>query len=237
MKNKSLLIIFLLITQVFIFSQETAADFFETISDKYTEIEAYTAAFKFTSGVRANIVQEGLMTFLSPNLLRLDYTRPENQVLSVNARKLSIYVPAHGTLFEQTINSEKEALSLESSGLTPQGLALFNTNYSISYVLGPELEVLDEENPEEVYKLRLKPRKYSEPFKQIIMSITSDGFIRRLESTTRTGELIILDIVDIDLDVKIDPTYFDYDAPATATTLKDFLFTKDENEGSQDGEE
>ncbi len=237
MKKKSLLFIFLFITQVFIFSQETAGDFFETISNKYTEITAYTATFKFTSGVRANIVQEGTMSYMSPNLLRLDYTSPENQVLCVNSRTLSLYVPAHGTLFEQEINSEDEAVALETSGLTPQGLALFITNYSISYVNGPELEVLDEENPEEVYKLKLNPRKFSEPFEQIIMSITSDFYIRRLESTTRTEELLVLDIVDIDLNAKIEPTYFDYEAPATATTLREFLFTRDEEQESEEGEE
>ena len=92
----------------------------------------------------------------------------------------------------------------------------------------PELEVLDLENPEEVYKLRLLPRKFSEPFSKIIMSITANGFIRRLESTTRTDELIILDIVDIDTNVNIEDSYFDYKAPATATSLTDFLFSKDQ---------
>ena len=237
MKKYSLLFILLFTSQFFMFSQQTASDFFESISSKYTEIEAYTATFKFTSGVRANIVQEGTMSFMSPNLLRLDYTNPEEQVICVNSRKLSIYVPGHGTLFEQTINSEEEAVALETSGLTPQGLALFSTNYSISYVNGPGLEVLDEQNPVEVYKLRLNPRKYSEPFAQIIMSITSDGYIRRLESTTRTEELIVLDLVDIDLNAKIEPTYFDYEAPKTATTLKEFLFTSDEDQGSDEGEE
>jgi len=209
-------------------AQQTAGDFFETISNKYAEIEAYTASFKFTTGIRGNIIQEGTIYYKSPNLLRLDYTNPENQVFCVNSRKLSIYVPAHGTLFEQTINSEEDALTLETSGFTSQGLALFNSNYSISYVNGPNLEVLDDDNPEEVYKLRLVPRKFSEPFSRIIMSITSDGFIRRLVSTTRTDEEIILDIVDIDVNANIDSKYFDYDAPPTATTLTDFLFTNEE---------
>lgn len=227
--NKNFLIfIFLLSGSFAAFSQQTAGDFFETISDKYSELESYSAVFKFTTGVHSNIVQEGRISYLSPNYLRLDYSSPENQVLCVNSRKLSIYVPAHETLFEQTINSEEDALTLETSGFTSQGLSLFSTNYSISYVNGPELEVLDKDNPEEVYKLRLIPRKYTEPFEKIVMSISSDGFIRRLESTTRTDELIILDIVDIDTTAKIDPAYFDYEAPPTATKLTDFLFSKDQ---------
>ncbi len=57
------------------------------------------------------------------------------------------------------------------------------------------------------------------------MSITKDGFIRRVESTTRGEELIVMDIVDIDTEVKVSSTVFDYDAPPTATTIKDFLFS------------
>lgn len=229
MKKKSLYIIPFLLSPVFLFSQQTAGDFFNTISVKYAQIEAYTAKFKITSGVRANIVQEGTLSYKSPNLLRLDYTNPVDQVLNVNSRKISIYVPAHGTLFEQTINTEKDAQALETSGLTSQGLALFSTNYSISYVHGPKLEILDEEHPEEVYKLRLSPRKFSEPFLKIIMSITGDGFIRRLESYTRTDEIIIFDIVDLDLSVKLSESVFDYKAPPTATTLTDFLFILEED--------
>lgn len=228
MKKKSLFLIISIILPMSLFSQQTAGDFFKTISTRYAEIESYTANFKITSGLRGKIVQEGVMTYMSPNLLRMDYTEPEEQVLNVNSRKISIYVPAHGTLFEQTINSEEDALALETSGLTSQGLSLFNTNYSISYVNGPELEVLDEDNPEEVYKLKLVPRKFSEPFQEIVMSLTSDGFIRRLESTTRTDEIIIFDIVDVDTSANINETVFVYDAPPTATTLTDFLFTPEE---------
>lgn len=168
------------------------------------------------------------MTYKSPNLLRMDYTEPEEQVLNVSATKISIYVPAHGTLFEQTISSEEDAMALETSGITSQGLALFNSNYAISYVNGPELEVLDEDNPEEVYKLKLVPRKFTEPFQEIIMSLTSDGFIRRLESTTRTDEKIIFDIVDVDVNASINENTFEYEAPPTATTLTDFLYNQDE---------
>lgn len=226
-KNSFYLILFLL-SPILLFSQQTAGDYFKSISDKYAVIEAYSAGFKITSGVRANIIQEGTISYKSPNLLRLDYVSPEEQVFNVNARKISIYVPAHDTLFEQTINTEEEALALETSGLTSQGLALFSTNYSISYVNAPELEILDEENPVEVYKLRLMPRKYAEPFSKIIMSITSEGFIRRLESYTRNDEVIIFDIVDLNVNANINDTIFDYEAPPTATTLTDFLFTPEE---------
>lgn len=229
MKKYSLYLILFLFSPILLFSQQTASDFFKTISDKYAGIESYTADFKITSGVRSNIVQEGTISYKSPNLLRLDYSSPAEQVLNVNSRKISIYVPAHGTLFEQTINSEEEALALETSGLTSQGLSLFSTNYSISYVNGPELEILDVNNPEEVYKLRLLPRKFSEPFSRIIISITSDGFIRRLESTTRTGETIIFDIIDIDIDANINIKIFDYEAPPTTVTLRDFLFDLEED--------
>lgn len=229
MNRKSLLIVILIMLPVFLFSQETAGDFFTKISNKYSEIESYTANFKFTSGVKANIIQEGSISYMSPNLLRLDYTDPENQVLCVNSRKMSLYVPYHQTLFEQTINSEADAKALETSGLTSQGLLLFKTNYSISYLNGPELEVLDDNNPEEVYKLRLLPRKSSEPFRKIIISITEEGYIRRVESHTRGDETIILDIVDIDPEAKLTKKIFDYDAPPTATTIKDFLFTPGED--------
>lgn len=229
MKAKYLLFI-LMLSPAMLFSQETAGEFFTKISNNYAELEAYTANFKFTSGINGDIVQEGSLAYMSPNLLRLDYTNPKDQVLCINSTVMSLYVPSEGTLFEQQINSEEDAEALDVSGLTSQGLTLFKMNYSVSYLNSPALESLDEENPEEVYKLRLYPRKSAEPFKKIILSISVDGYIRRIESLKRDEELIILDIVDIKTDVELASTLFDYDAPPTATTIKDFLFTYEEEE-------
>ena len=137
MKKNFLVFIIFFATPFFMNGQQTAGDFFETISEKYSKIEAYTASFKFTTGLRSNIVQEGVISFKNPNFLRMDYTKPADQVLNVNLSKLSIYVPAHDTLFEQTINTEEDASVLATTGITSQGLSLFNSNYTISYVNGP----------------------------------------------------------------------------------------------------
>lgn len=227
---KTKILIFLIFIPIMAFSQETAVDFFTKISNNYANLEAYTAKFKFTSGLEGNIVQEGELSYMSPNLLRLDYTTPKDQVLSINSTKMSLYVPSERTLFEQQINSEQDAQAMDVTGLTSQGLSLFKMNYSISYLNSPATEALDEDNPEEVYKLRLYPRKSAEMFKRITLSISIDGFIRRIESIKRDDEVIVLDIVDINTDVELANTLFDYDAPPTATTVTDFLFIYEEEE-------
>ncbi|OQY36176.1 MAG: hypothetical protein B6229_10645 [Spirochaetaceae bacterium 4572_7] len=224
MKRYLITVLFLL--PVLLFSQQTAGEFFKNISSNYAEIEGYTAHFKFTSGIRSNIIQEGTISYMAPNLLRLDYDSPKDQVLCVNGTKMSLYVPTLGTLYEQTINTEEGVL--ETSGFTSQGLSLFYTNYSISYLNGPELEELDEDNPEEVYKLRLIRRKASEPFRRIVMSITAEGYIRRLESLKNNDEVLILDIVGLDSTVRLSKNLFDYDSPPTASTIPDFLFTPED---------
>lgn len=216
-----------------LFSQETATDFFTKISNNYANLEAYTANFKFTNVIKDKVVQEqeGVIYYMSPNLLKLEYTNPEEQVLNINSTLMSLYVPSQGTVFEQQINTDEEAEALEVSGLTSQGLSLFKMNYTSSYLNGPDTEALDEENPQEVYKLALYPRKPSvEPFTRIILSITAEGFIRRIESLKKDNELIILDIVDINPDVELTPEIFVYDPPPTATTIRDFLFTYEEEE-------
>lgn len=203
-------------------AQETAARFFNKVSENYADIEAYTASFLLIQGSgEEKDEQEGKLTYKEPNKIRLDFTSPRDRVFSVNSTDLIIYIPKYRTAFKQALRADG---GNGSDILTSEGLQLIKESYSISYLTGPDPVELDENSKEKVTKLLLKPFKSGELFWRMIISVSSDKMIRRVEVVTKDNEKIQLDIYDLDMDAVVSERYFDYEPPATASQIENFLF-------------
>ena len=68
----------------------TAAAFFQTVSAEYGKINDYEASVEIKAAKNA---MEGKVSFKRPDLLRIDFTRPEEQVICFNGDTLTIYLP------------------------------------------------------------------------------------------------------------------------------------------------
>ena len=69
----------------------TAAAFFQTVSAEYGKIQDYEATADIKAG-RQNM--EGKISFKRPDLLRIDFSNPENQVLRTAATRSLFICPA-----------------------------------------------------------------------------------------------------------------------------------------------
>jgi hypothetical protein len=75
---------------------------------------------------------EGVLFYKKPNLLRINFTKPADQVLVVDGEKLVLYIPELRVIMEQRLKKRSSAgvASLASA----QGLNLLKKRYSISYL-------------------------------------------------------------------------------------------------------
>ena len=201
----------------------TASAYFKTISEYYGTIKDYEVDFEIK--IEKN-ESRGKLSFKAPNLLRMDYTNPEEQVICFNGDILTIYIkePAEAVLQQQvTPGSAGNATNLS----TPQGLSLMSRYYTVAYETGQNPEPLEEGSDEMVVKLVLTRKSASEAFRYIKLAINNDTkLIRRIEAVTPKGEEFVFDFFDYVLNQDLSEQRFVYDAPSSANNYNNFLFTE-----------
>jgi outer membrane lipoprotein-sorting protein len=201
----------------------TAENYFDHVSARYGKIQDYTATISITQG---ETVMTGTLYYKNPNLLRIDFTEPEDQVLVTNGSELTIYIPRFEVILVQRLRRRSQAAL--ASMASEQGLHLLKKNYGVAYLSGPELVPLEEGSEEQVRKLKLESRSTAEGFRQIVLAIGRTGLIRRITGVTIGYEEFMLDLTDIVANQNIPDTRFEYDSPPYANVYNDFLFEAEE---------
>ena len=169
---------------------------------------------------------KGEISFKRPNLLRIDFSDPETQVICFNGDLLTIYLPGSHAILNQTVQSD-DGTSSGANLATPNGLTLMSRYYSIAYETGQDVVPLEEGSDEKVVKLVLSRKTSSEGFRIIRLSINPDSqLIRRVEATTTKNEKFTFDFTEYALNQGIPDTRFMYDAPSSANNYNNFLYSE-----------
>ena len=212
--------IFLFSAIFLVFPQEiiTADRYLESVSERYGGIRDYEAQVIIRSG---STDMTGNLSYLSPSFLRIDYTRPANQVLVFNGELLTVYLPDLRAVLNQAVTPARRTVGMA----TAQGLRLLRQGYIPAFVTGPAPVPLEERSQEMVVKLRLTRRLASEGFREIILSINPETLlIRRIEGRTIADALVRFDFTNIRTNLGIPELRFIYDSPASANMYNNFLF-------------
>ena len=207
-------------TVLFAQSITTASAYFKTISEYYSTIKDYEANFEIKVEKQETA---GRLSFKAPDLLRLDYTNPEEQVICYNGDTLTIYLPDSDAVLQQSITEDTGAEALT----TPQGLSLLSRYYTVAYETGQNAEPLEDGSDEMVVKFILTRKSASEAFRYINIAVSeTTKLIRRIEAVTPKGEVIMFNFYDYVLNQDITDQRFIYDAPSSANNYNNFLFSE-----------
>ena len=199
----------------------TASAYFKTISEYYASLSDYEVDFEITIDKTESA---GLLSYKSPDLIRLDYTNPEKQVICFNGDLLTIYLPSGPTVLQQQVSTEGKSAS---SLVTGQGLSLMTRYYTVSYENGQSAEALDDSSDEMVVKFILSRKSASEAFRYIKISVTAETkLIRRIEAVTPKGEKFLFNFYDYKLNQGIPDQRFIYEAPSDGNNYNNFLFSE-----------
>lgn len=223
MIKRGIPLFFMLVFSItFLFGQEiiTADRYMEMVSEHYAAIRDYEGSITIRSG---NTEMIGTISYLAPSFLRIDFTRPAEQVIVFNGEELTIFLPDIRAVLTQSINQNRRAGA--AGAASAQGLSLLRRNYVPSFVTGPNPEPLEGAPGEMVVRLRLTRRSVSEGFREIILSINPDTrLIRRMEGRTIADGDVRFDFVNVRTNVGIPEQRFIYDSPPLANTYHNFLF-------------
>ena len=199
----------------------TADRYLQTVSERYSGIRDYEAHVVIRSGSTDMV---GQLSFLNPSFMRIDFTRPSDQVICFNGELLTVYLPEYRVVLNQEI-SHRSSTSTGASLASSQGLILLRRNYIPSFITGPDPEPLDSGSREMVVKLRLTRRTVSEGYREIILSVLPESLlIRRIEGRTIADALVRFEFSNIRINLGIPPGRFIYDSPASANIVNNFMF-------------
>ena len=225
--KKIVVSILALLTASLLFAQsiQTAGEYFQTVSDYYATIQDYEADLTITTQAGK---MKSRVSFKRPNLLRMDFSDPDTQVITFNGEMLTIYLPGSNAILLQNVSTGEETAGAASASLaTPQGLTLMNRYYYIAYESGQSPVPLTENSDEMVVKFILTKKNASESFKTLNVAISpSSKLIRRIEAVTTTNETFIFEFSNYNLNSNIPDARFIYDAPSSANNYNNFLFTE-----------
>ncbi|GHV77710.1 membrane protein [Spirochaetia bacterium] len=205
----------------------TAERYLEMVGERYGSIRDYEARLTIKSG---NTEMFGTVSHLSPSFLRIDFTKPLEQVVAFNGEMLTIYLPEYRATLNQSITPGRRSGGANAASganlASAQGLALLRRNYIPSFVTGPEPTPLEGGSNEKVVNLRLSRRSISEGFREIILSVDpTTHLIRRISGRTIAEVQVRFDFTDIKINQDIPEQRFIYDSPASANNYNNFLFS------------
>lgn len=225
MKKLFLLAAFSLATSLFAQSITTASAYFKTISEYYGTLKDYEVDFEIKVDKTESA---GKLSYKAPDLIRMDYTNPEEQVIVFNGDMLTIYLPDSNAILQQEVSTASGSGNGNTNTLaTPQGLALLSRYYTVAYETGQNAEPLDEDSDEMVIKFMLTRKTAAEAFRSIKICVNEQTkLIRRVEAVTPKGEEFTFDFYDYKLNQNITDQRFIYDAPSSANNYNNFLFSE-----------
>ncbi len=200
----------------------TATAYFDTVSENYAVVEDYQADIEIR---REDSLMKGVLFYKSPDMIRINFSEPEEQVLSLDGELLSIYIPQYRVIMEQKIEKDAQ-VSGGASLASKEGLKLLKRNYTVAYLKSPEPVNLDEDDTssEKVVKLKLIWRSTDESFRQIDLSIGENGLIRRMIGYDEEYNEMQFDFMNITVNQNIPDARFKFDGPASANVYENFLF-------------
>jgi len=215
----SVSLLVLVFLQVYAQDILTAGQFFDTLSATYGSVDDYEARISI---VTDEALMEGILYYKSPNLLRINFSKPEEQVISVNNDILTLHIPDQNVVMQQTLKKHSNAALAAMA--SKQGLELLKKGYSIAFLKGPDPVPVDEGSDELVTNLKLVWRQTDEGYRQIEMSIGTDGMIRRMKGITVNYDTFQFDFTEIRINQSIPLSRFEYEAPPSAYIMNNFLF-------------
>ncbi len=207
----------------------TANEYFKGVSEEYGKIKDYQA--------NANIVidkeeMKAKITYLQPDKVRFDFSKPEEQVIVFNGDTLTIYLPGSAAVLTQNANAEDSDAKGSAANLaTSEGLTLMRRYYTVSWETSQEAVPLDEDkatgevSDEKVVRLVLWRRTTSEAFRYIKLSINpKTKLIRRVEAVTPSDITYKIDFSDYEINQGLTAQRFSYDIPSAANSYDNFMF-------------
>jgi outer membrane lipoprotein-sorting protein len=213
----------------------SAKELAQILSDRFREtVKDYEGTIRWTQDDK---IQYGTLYFKNPQKMRINFIEPEGQVICTNGYELWLYIKYLNLILHQDI-LEKEKVKDEEGNtetvvnpilINPVGLEKFLTDYSIEFF--ETKDPITYKDGSKVYQLKLlRWRSSKNGFNTIFLTVQTNGLIRKVTGITAAYRQIVLEIDDVKINQNLSDLLFNYEPPAHAGTVENFITQQGEQE-------
>lgn len=225
--KKILIFAFILFCGSLITAQEfefvTVSDVVKEVKNRFADVDSYSATFTIQSTKGSStVVQKGTVRSLKPNMLRVDFTSPENQKVVSDGERMWIYIPSLNVVAEQDLKEDK---TTTFSATSEVGLRRLFNKYHYKFASKEQPKLL--EDGKKYYILDLKQKESRSGYKTLTLWITEDYIITRAVGETSSGKNVEIEFNNIDMTTKLAKGMFKFEVPANARTIKNPMISEE----------
>jgi outer membrane lipoprotein-sorting protein len=233
MKKLSLIInllFFVIFSTGILFAEEEIIgpkNLLEKLSENFkNNVKDFKADIKWNTG---DVTWSGKLFFKNPQKLKIEFKEPPNQVICTNGYEVWVYIPALSAILHQSVldkeKKKKDDGSIETVKnpifLSPVGYDKFINEYAVEYNETKEKVAFKDTK---VYKLKLiRWKSARNGINTIYLMIQDNGIIRQIKGITANFRQITIDYDNIVTNSNIGDMMFNYEPPAHAAVIEDFM--------------
>ncbi len=198
----------------------TVNDILNKMVEKFNSIRTYRANFKIKKNIKGKTsVSKGEIKYKTPDTFIMLFSKPQDQIIYSDGKKLKIYIPALRVVAEQQL--EKYKSSFFVAGKT--SLYYLRNKYNISFDKSNK-PVMIGGTP--IYILKCTQKETTAGFKTIRLFVSQYWLIIKVEGTTLSGDTVTISFYNIKLNTKITEHEFEFSLPVNTQTIVDPLSNK-----------
>jgi outer membrane lipoprotein carrier protein len=232
-----------------------AKELLQKISNKFkAEVKDFKADIKWIQG---NNTQKGEIIFKNPQKVKINFNDPAGQVICSNGYDLWVYISTLNTILHQKI-MDRQRIKTDTKGktdsgknkngqnkskndqskseppvnpifLNPVGYDKFLSEYSVEY--DETKDKIAYTDGTKVYKFKLiRWRSSKSSFNVIFLTVQENGLARQIEGITASYRKIVYQLDNYKVNNNISELLFDYEPPAHATLIDNFISEQQETE-------
>jgi len=225
----SLFIIFQLAANIYAQSDMLSAkDLLQNLSGLFqSKVKDFEADITWSQD---NTVSKGKIQFKNPQKVKISITSPSEQVICTNGYNLWVYISSLNIVFKQELiqkekvkdSSVKSQTVVNPLYINPVGYDRFLTEYSVDF--NETKNKIDYKDGSKVYTFKLLRWKSSKTgINTVILTVSDDGLMKKVEGITVSGRKISMEMSSYKLNNGFSDMVFDYDPPAHANTVDNFI--------------
>jgi outer membrane lipoprotein-sorting protein len=204
----------------------TVNDVKQLMSESFESIEDYVADIEWINGKAS---YRGTISYKKANKLLIEFSEPEDQVISTDGTFLYVYIPYLKVVIQQSLGEDTESTLLATT--SEAGLTKLFDEYDFAFYESSSPEPFGDTM---AYHLKLKQKRPKVGFRQMDMWVSQRGYILQSNGKSPNGLDVSLTFTSIRINTELPDYIFEFEVPADAQIIRNIIvpFSDSNNEVS-----
>lgn len=163
--------------------------------------------------------EEGRFYLRKPTLMRWEYERPEEKLAIADGRHTWLYLPADREAHRGSLRDLEQG---GTAALMLSGRIRLDRDFASRRLAGEELAAAGPQGFADAAVFELIPTRRTEEMEKVILAVEPRRLrVRRVSVVDALGDRLILELFDLEEDLRLDDALFRFEPPPGVTIIRD----------------